>query len=54
MTSSAFPFISGRTPIEAPAVPVRRRTPRRHGGVLEEVRRRFRATSAVHNRRETT
>jgi hypothetical protein len=42
MTTSAFPFLDGRTSLDAAPVRVPRRDPRRRGGFLEHLRRRFR------------
>jgi len=48
MTSSAFPFLDGRTALDGPLVP-RRRT--RQGGALDGLRRRFHRAPAASGRR---
>ena len=52
MTSSAFPFLDGRTSVDGPLARVPRRRTRRTGAVLEHLRRRLQRARVVSTQRD--
>jgi hypothetical protein len=52
MTASAFPFLNGRTSLDAAPVRVPRREARRPGALMQLLRRRIRRTQLVSAQRD--